>query len=153
MEYYDKPMLAGACGRESVTKSTIILASILFMSYAGVGFASEINPARDYQEYCARCHGADGKGNGRDAGKIEGYQATDLSLLSKNNKGKFPSQEIYDVIDGGKRVPGHSDWNSPMPLWGMQFQLQGKEYSSESEAQVKRRTSALVKYIESMQEN
>ncbi len=136
-----------------MTKSVIILASILFVSHTGIGFASENTSGRDYQEYCASCHGADGKGNGRDAGTIEGYRPTDLTRLSKNNTGKFPSQEIYDVIDGGKRVPGHSEWNSPMPLWGMQFQLQGKEYGSESETQVKRRISALVKYIESIQEN
>ena len=136
-----------------MTNSIIILASILFMSHTGIGFASETTAARDYQEYCARCHGADGKGNGHDAGTIEGYQPTDLTRLSKNNSGKFPSQEIYDVIDGGKRVPGHSEWNSPMPLWGMQFQFYGKEYSPESEAQVKRRISALVQYLESIQEN
>jgi hypothetical protein len=135
-----------------VTKSILILASILFLSHTAIGFASEV-AARDYQEYCARCHGADGKGNGRDAGTIVGYRPTDLTRLSQNNGGKFPSQEIYDVIDGGKRVPGHSDWNSPMPLWGMNFQLQGKQYSPESEAEVKRKISALVKYIEALQGN
>ncbi len=135
-----------------MTKSKIIMASILFLSYTSAGFASETTAARDYQECCARCHGGDGKGNGRDAGTIAGCHPTDLTRLSKSNRGTFPSREIYDVIDGAKRIPGHSDWNSPMPLWGMRFQVQGKEYGSESEAEVKRRISALAKYIESMQE-
>ncbi|HVN89233.1 MAG TPA: hypothetical protein VMT61_05425, partial [Candidatus Binataceae bacterium] len=66
--------------------------------------------------------------------------------------GKFPRQEIYDIIDGGKRLPGHYNFNSPMPLWGLSFQLRGQEYSDESEASVKRRINALLDYLESIQQ-
>jgi hypothetical protein len=38
-----------------------------------------------------------------------------------------------------------------MPLWGLRFQLTGKEYSDESEAAVKRRLNALLDYPESIQ--
>jgi hypothetical protein len=34
-----------------------------------------------------------------------------------------------------------------MPLWGLSFQVRGKEYSDESEAAVKRRISALLDYL------
>jgi hypothetical protein len=39
-----------------------------------------------------------------------------------------------------------------MPLWGLSFQLKGKEYSEESEAAVKRKINALLDYLESIQE-
>ena len=70
--------------------------------------------------------------------------AKDLTHISRNHGGKFPRQEIYDIIDGGKRLPGHYDFDSPMPLWGLSFQLKGKEYSKESEAAVKRRIDSLL---------
>jgi mono/diheme cytochrome c family protein len=130
---------------------TFLLALLLLLSARGI-FAAESSGRADYLHYCARCHGEDGKGHGPDAKEGAGYQAADLTQMSNHNRGKFPSQHLYDVIDGGKRDPGHYDWNSPMPLWGMVFQLKGQQYSPESEANVRRRISALVDYIESTQE-
>ncbi|MGA7869604.1 MAG: hypothetical protein WCA22_01770 [Candidatus Binatus sp.] len=125
---------------------------ILLLLCARSVFAAESSARTDYLRDCARCHGNDGKGNGPDAGEVAGYHARDLTRISKNHNGEFPRQYVYDVIDGGKRLPEHQDWNSPMPLWGMVFQLKGQEYSTESEANVKCRVSALVDYIESLQE-
>jgi len=130
----------------------VIVAGILFFLLAGNVFASEPSGAREYKDNCARCHGPDGKGNGRDANEKPGYRPADLTQITKHHGEKFPRQEIYDVIDGGKRLPGHYNFNSPMPLWGLSFQLRGKEYSDESEAAVKRRINALLDYLESIQE-
>jgi mono/diheme cytochrome c family protein len=113
-------------------------------------FAADISGALEYQANCARCHGADTTGNGKEIRK-PGYRPKDLTHISKNHAGKFPRQEIYDIIDGGKRLPGHYNFNSPMPLWGLSFQLKGKEYSKESEAAVKRRIDALLDYLETIQ--
>jgi len=101
---------------------------------------------------CARCHGADAKGNGRDASNKPGYRRADLTQITKHHGKKFPRQEIFDVIDGGKRLPAHYNFNSPMPLWWLSFQLSGKECSDESEAVVKRRINVLLDYLESIQE-
>jgi hypothetical protein len=49
-------------------------------------------------------------------------------------------------------MPGHYNFDSPMPLWGLSFQLGGKEYTVESEAGVKRRINKLLDYLESIQE-
>jgi len=127
---------------------------VVMMLLVGTGnvFAAESSGKADYLHYCARCHGNDGRGNGPDANEAAGYHALDLTRISKTHQGKFPREDLYDIIDGGKRLPGHQDWNSPMPLWGMVFQLKGQEYRAESEANVKRRVSALVDYIESLQE-
>ena len=130
----------------------VILAGILFLLSAHKVFAVEDSGAREYRDNCARCHGTDAKGNGPDATEKTGYRAADLTQIAIHHGKKFPRQEIYDVIDGGKRLPGHYNFNSPMPLWGLGFQLRGKEYSDESEAAVRRRINALVDYLESIQE-
>jgi mono/diheme cytochrome c family protein len=133
-------------------RTGVIVAGILFFLLAGKAFAAEPSGARDYKDSCARCHGSDAKGNGRDANDKPGYLPADLTQIAKHHGGKFPRQQIYDVIDGGKRLPGHFDFNNPMPLWGLRFQLRGREYSDESEAAVKRRIDALVDYLQSIQE-
>ena len=83
---------------------------------------------------------------------IPGFKPGDLTQLTKSHGGSFPSDEVYQVIDGRRRVPGHYDWDTDMPLWGLQFQPEGKEFSHESEAKVKRRIDALVGYILSIQQ-
>ena len=136
-----------------MTKHAIrYLVVMLLLLGARTVVAAESSGKADYLHYCARCHGNDGKGNGPDANEVAGYHALDLTNISNTHQGKFPRQDLYDIIDGGKRLPEHQDWNSPMPLWGMVFQLKGQEYSAESEANVKRRVSALVDYIESLPE-
>jgi hypothetical protein len=75
-----------------------------------------------------------------------------LTLLSKQHDGQFPRQEVSDVIDGRKRLPNHYDPDTDMPLWGLTFQPEGHEFSTESEAKVKARISALVDYIEGIQQ-
>ena len=133
-------------------RNELIVAGILFFLLAGKVFAAEASGAREFKDNCARCHGTDAKGNGPDADEKPGYRPADLTQITKHHGGKFPRQEIYDVIDGGKRLPAHYNFNSPMPLWGLSFQLEGKEYSDESEAAVKGRINALLDYLESIQE-
>ena len=130
----------------------IIMIGILSISMVGSVFAAELSGVREYMDNCARCHGTDAKGNGPDANEKPNYHPTDLTHLAVRGGGKFPRQTIYDVIDGGKRLPGHYNFDSPMPLWGLSFQLKGKEYTDESEAAVKRRINALLDYLEAIQE-
>ena len=141
------------CFFTRMTKDAIrCLVVILLLLCTRNVFAAESSAKTDFLHYCARCHGNEGKGDGTDANEVAGYHALDFTRISKNHNGEFPRQYVYDIVDGGKRVPEHQDWNNPMPLWGMVFQLKGQEYSAESEANVKRRVSALVDYIESLQE-
>jgi hypothetical protein len=130
----------------------IIVVGILSILTVGNVFAAEPSGVREYMDNCARCHGADAKGNGPDANEQPAYHPTDLTHLAERRGGQFPRQTIYDVIDGGKRLPGHYNFDSPMPLWGLSFQLKGKEYTEESEKAVKRRINALLDYLEAIQE-
>ena len=131
---------------------TIIVASLLAISVARVLPAAEPSGAQEYLNNCARCHGSDAKGNGPDANEKQGYRPADLTRIAKRHGGLFPREKIYDVIDGGNRIPGHYNFDSPMPLWGLSFQLERKQYTPESEAAVRRRINALIDYLEAIQQ-
>ena len=66
-----------------------------------------------YQELCSVCHGAEGVGNGP-AAKLVTPPPADLTLLSSNNAGKFPSAAVLHAISGNyhEPLPG-----SEMPGW------------------------------------
>ena len=130
----------------------MILAGTLLISLVTNVLAAEPSGAQEYRDNCARCHGPGAKGNGPDANEKPGYHPADLTQITRRHGGKFPREKIYDVIDGGNRTPGHYNFDSPMPLWGLSFQLEGKQYTQESEAVVRRRINTLLDYLESIQE-
>ena len=72
-----------------------------------------------YMQYCAKCHGAEGKGDGP-AAKTQQTPPSDLTQLAKKNGGKFPYMEVLDILDGETPFPGHG--SSEMPKWGQTFQ-------------------------------
>jgi mono/diheme cytochrome c family protein len=101
--------------------------------------------AVDYVGNCAECHGPDGRGTVAAMRAVPGYRPLDLTQLSKKNGGVFPRQEVTDAIDGRRRFAAH--FRGDMPRWGSQFHI-----GDGDDAAVKRRISALVDYIESLQE-
>ncbi len=134
---------------KSCTRIAINLALLLVT--ASIPAFAQDSAKRDYVVYCSSCHGTDGRGSGPAVKVIPGFVPTDLTVLSKNNHGKFPQEEVRDVIDGRKRLPGHSDWDTDMPLWGLQFQEEGRQFTPGSEAKVKHKIDALVDYLRSIQ--
>ncbi len=117
------------------------------MPIEGIACAESLG-RQDYLTDCARCHGVDGKGDGPQMAAVTGYLTTDLTQLSKGNSGQFPRQEVYDAIDGRKRFPAH--FLGDMPAWGLKYQQD--RLGPEDEEKVRQRISALVNYIESLQE-
>ncbi|MGB9041127.1 MAG: cytochrome c [Pseudolabrys sp.] len=113
---------------------------------------------REYANSCAVCHGERGKGDGPIVTYLKTTPA-DLTVMQKNNKGVFPFGRVYEIIDGRTAVPAHG--TRAMPVWGDRF----KEYNSElaelrlkfgtrvdSEAFVRDRILALIRYISGLQE-
>jgi len=72
----------------------------------------------EYQDSCASCHGADGKGAGPVAAALKRAPA-DLTMLAKKNGGVFPVGRMYDTIDGRAEVSSHGP--REMPIWGRRF--------------------------------
>jgi mono/diheme cytochrome c family protein len=107
--------------------------------------AKRTSPASAEQmfvEYCAACHGKDGRGVGPAALALK-QAPTDLTHLSKMNSGKYPALRVNSAIIGDANVQAHG--SKDMPVWGTVFRQMG----SESEAHM--RTANLVAYIEKMQ--
>ena len=102
---------------------------------------------QDYLTDCAHCHGVDGKGGVPEMRAVPGYQTMDLTQLSKSNAGQFPRQEVFDAIEGRKRLPAH--FIGDMPTWGLKYQQD--RVSPESEEKIRQRISGLVEYVESIQ--
>jgi len=103
----------------------------------------------EYDKYCASCHGADGKGQGKMTYVVPGVNPPDLTLLSRNNGGVFPRDAATESIDGRRKIASHE--RLMMPFWGVTMQEPGKEFTPESEAAVKARINRVVDYLESMQ--
>ena len=98
-----------------------------------------------YTTYCAVCHGTDGKGGGPAASALK-TPPTDLTMLSKNNGGKFPAMKVMSAIRGESGLPAHG--SREMPVWGSLFW----SMSARHEGEVQQRVANLTKYIESLQE-
>jgi mono/diheme cytochrome c family protein len=133
-----------------------IAALILGTAYAGdasnvvivKGNAVYVPPtdgATMYQEYCAPCHGVDGRGYGR-ARPALSQHPVDLTRLSAMNGGTFPSHHVrYVLLDAGPKSVHASD----MPAWAVVLQAMNRD--NPGTAQLRARNLAEV--VESMQEH
>jgi mono/diheme cytochrome c family protein len=99
--------------------------------------------AKLFSQYCASCHGTDGKGNGPVAASLK-TQPSDLTLIQKAGE-KFPSDKVSNVINGERVVSPHG--TREMPIWGEVFRNRSDVMSE------KRDTYTLTKYLESIQKN
>ncbi len=141
----------------SITRTMILLAALLL----SVGFARAqetkikkvpIKPASSnsgdelYKEYCAVCHGGAGKGDGPAVAALK-TAPPDLTMLAKNNGGKFPGEHVAAVLHMGVAEAGHG--TKDMPIWGPLFGAIGVK--GQDSLEVRQRFFALNQYIESIQ--
>ena len=96
-----------------------------------------------YMEYCAVCHGRDGRGGGPAAAAMK-QQPADLTQLARKNGGKFDELRVQSVITGEDVVAAHG--SRDMPTWGSVFASM-----TPSEGMRKLRVNSLVRHVESLQ--
>lgn len=72
-----------------------------------------------FRAHCAACHGPGGKGNGPVAAALKTKPA-DLTVLAKNNGGKFPYERVQKYILGDD-ASTTSHGSREMPIWGPIF--------------------------------
>jgi mono/diheme cytochrome c family protein len=96
-----------------------------------------------FMQYCASCHGSDGKGQGPVSIALKGGPP-DLTMLQAPDQ-KFPFYQVQTTIDGEKAVMAHG--TRKMPVWGTVFRRTKGELQKEADVY------ALVKYVESIQAN
>ena len=98
-----------------------------------------------FKTYCATCHGTSGRGDGPLADSMR-RRPSNLTEISKRNKGTYPKDLVFQIIDGRTKVPGHG--GPDMPVWGDAFM---RTAEGTDEASVKHRIQALVDYLETIQ--
>jgi mono/diheme cytochrome c family protein len=96
-----------------------------------------------FQEYCAVCHGKDGKGGGPAAAALK-QQPGDLTQISRQNNGRFPDTKILAILRGEQSIPAHG--SQDMPTWGKVFSDMNVDPNVGQG-----RMHALVTYLEEMQ--
>jgi mono/diheme cytochrome c family protein len=104
---------------------------------------------QDFQHYCAICHGPKGNGKGEAAYTLSGTYPPDLTQLSRRNGGKFPFEDVYEIVDGRKEFPSHERLN--MPFFGTELEMEQGE-TAEGKAKTEARIRAIVHYIETLQQ-
>ena len=127
--------LAASMGYASQSDSKVIIP---------VGKASPTSGQEMYANYCATFHGVDGKGHGPVAGTLK-TPPSDLTVLSKNNHGKFPGEHVLSILQFGVEVPTHG--SALMPVWGP---ILGKMNTSNPDVKQLRMVN-LSRYLESIQ--
>ena len=101
--------------------------------------------AQAFAEQCAVCHGMSGEGDGPYADMLRSKPA-DLTVLSRDNAGKFPQRRVELAIDGRYMLAAHGV--SDMPIWGRRWDAEAGRLR---EAGIKARLLVLTTFLRSIQ--
>jgi hypothetical protein len=103
--------------------------------------------ARDYQEFCAGCHGTEARLGALTAGG-QSSAPPDLTKIAARRGGDFPAEEIAQSIDGRRDAAAHGPRD--MPVWGVKL---AELYvpGGFTQARIRNRIDILVEYLETVQ--
>jgi mono/diheme cytochrome c family protein len=74
--------------------------------------------AKLFRNYCAACHGVNGRGNGPVAPALK-TKVPLLNTLARRNHGTFPTARVRRIIAGDEDHAAHG--SREMPVWGPVF--------------------------------
>lgn len=115
------------------------------LDQASIAYSDPGSGAQMYKDYCAACHGTNGKGDGPAAPFMKA-PLTDLRTMAQRNGGTFPAERVASMLRFGTGSQAHGV--ADMPVWGPLFRAQRQL----DEALVKQRIANLVDFIESLQQ-
>ena len=101
-----------------------------------------------FVEYCAVCHGQDGKGGGAAASRLA-KPPPDLTRLARDNGGEFPLERVMRAIDGRDLPRPHR--GRDMPVWGDEFAADYRD-PFRDQFGVRIKVRRLAAYVRSIQE-
>lgn len=134
------------------------LATVISTLAAGAAMAQATAPAVDlgrleYESNCAACHGVMGKGDGR-LKQFLTVAPSDLTTLARRNGGAFPTQLVWEMIDGRSGIEIGAHGSREMPIWGLEYRaqaLQRTDSAAQPEWYVRGRIVALLDYLSRLQ--
>jgi len=97
-----------------------------------------------FKDYCAVCHGADGKGGGPAAEALK-TAPPDLTTMAKQYGEKSVALKVEAALEFGAKSKAHG--TSEMPVWGPLFSATDK-----NQQEVAMRIGNLAKYVETLQQ-
>ena len=97
-----------------------------------------------FANYCAACHGAEGKGDGPAVAALK-TPPPNLTQLTARENGKFPDNRVANILSGMVSVNAHG--STEMPIWGELL----KTVSRNDQNTVQLRISNLTDYVKSLQ--
>jgi len=88
------------------------------LKLVSIAYSNPTSGAQMYKNYCAVCHGMEGKGDGP---AVEFLKAPppDLRTLAQRNNGKYPADHVRMTLRLG--TGSHAHGTIDMPLWGPLF--------------------------------
>ncbi|MET0660846.1 MAG: c-type cytochrome [Steroidobacteraceae bacterium] len=108
----------------------------------------DVPESNAYEQMCASCHGAAGRGDGPIAPLIK-TGVPDLTRIAQRNQGVFPTEQVHRTIDGRWDRPAHGARD--MPVWGLRLYYSSMEDDPGERARVDARIEELVNYLRSIQ--
>jgi mono/diheme cytochrome c family protein len=119
----------------------VLISAVTTVSIPVAGYAQGRDSGQYwYSNYCASCHGREGKGDGPVAKSLS-HAPADLTRLSAANGGTFPSDRIAEVVDGRREVAAHG--TREMPVWGRAVRF--------GPSIVGKRVRAIIDYVSTLQ--
>ena len=98
-----------------------------------------------FKEYCASCHGVDGRGDGPAVVFLKA-PPPDLRLMAQRNNGKYPAVQVSVILKQGSGST-HAHGTLDMPTWGPLFHS-----IDHPEGTANLRIYNLTKFIETIQQ-
>ena len=133
-------------------KAEVALAalSVALLAWSGAGCAQGVVDfgSREYGASCASCHGPAGKGDGVLVRHLVS-KPTDLTTLTRRNGGVFPSQRVWETIDGRGSVEICAHGSREMPIWGLIYR---SEDTQPQDLHARNRIASLLDYLARIQQ-
>jgi mono/diheme cytochrome c family protein len=143
--------MGGLIMKNRLRLSALAASAVLMSSVAAQAQDASFG-AGIYRDYCAVCHGETGAGDGM-VGVLFTKAPADLRLLTRNNNGVFPTEQVIDAIYGRRPIQAHGQ--TEMPIWGdffMSQTLESPTIDPKDAAMITQgRVLSVVSYLESLQ--
>jgi mono/diheme cytochrome c family protein len=127
------------------------------LASALLALAATAAPAQDYSshtgaqlfaQFCASCHGAQGRGDGPVAPTLK-VEVPDLTRLVRRPGDPFPAEQVRRIVDGREVPAAHGARR--MPVWGHEFATATASEPDSGAANATELVGRLVDHLKTLQ--